>query len=213
MSNPQVYVAERESSRYVTAFHDHVLYLLENVSGKVSRAAIEAIPERGVAEAFGEKAIIIPASTVTRMITAEHDDTVKLWYDLDGVEKKHVIAMDGHEEQLALMRSIAESIPDAKESAEPVPVWQAIIGPGLTSLGIIAATIVFLVLANDVASGEEIDTSGRRGGTKKLLANVLGAIGPVGVGVIGGLALAGALFWLYKRVKSPPIRTVIERVA
>ena len=213
-TTPQVYVADRESNQYVTALHENVLYLLEDVSKKVARTAMESVSGGGsVAAAMGEKAIVIPVESVTKLVTAQHDDFVRVWYSKDGAEKVHVVAMDGHDEQIALMRSMASSIPDAKESEGPIPVWQAIIGPGLTSLGIIAATIVFLVLANDVASGDEIDTSGRRGGMKLLIANVLGTIGPIGVLAIGALALAGSSFWIYKRVQSPPIRTTIERPA
>lgn len=210
-SSALLYVADRESNQYLTVLQDNVLYLLENVSKKVARAAIESISGGASAEdAFGDKAIVIPVEDVSKVMTAEHDDTVKVWHTADGTEKKHTIAMDGHEEQLALMRAMAAVIPGAKESEEPIPVIQAIIGPGLTSLGIIAGTIVFLVLANDVASGNEIDTSGRRGGLKRILAKILDVLGPTGVIVVGVLALAGSLFWTYRRIQSPPTRTTIE---
>lgn len=85
------------------------------------------------------------------------------------------------------------------------------IGPGVATLGVIGVTTVFLMLARDVASGAEIDTSGRRGGLKLLIAKVLDVTGPSGVIGIGVLALAGTLFWGYKRIKSPPILTTFER--
>lgn len=210
----QVYVAERENSRYLTAFADDTLYVLEDVNGKVARTTVEAISSGGsVAGAFGDKAIAIPIDKVTKLTTAQHEDFVKVTYSRGAGEKTHSVAMDGHDEQIALMRSMAAAMSDATESEEPIPVLQAIIGPGLTSVGIIAVTLLFLALANDVASGNEIDTSGRRGGMKLLLANLLGTVGPAGVCAIGGLALAGALFWTYKRVQSPPVRTTIARSA
>ncbi|QDU11860.1 hypothetical protein [Gimesia aquarii] len=210
-TGPQIYVTDRESKQYVAVLHENALYLLEDVSKKVAQTAIKSISDGGpVVDALGDKAIIIPVDSVTKMTTAQHDDFVKVWYSKDGAEKKHVVAMESHDEQIALMRSMASAIPSAKESEEPIPVIQAIIGPGLTSLGIIGGTILFFVLANDVASGNEIDTSGRRGGLKLIIAKVLGALGPTGVIAIGVLALAGSLYWVYKRVQSPPIRTTIE---
>ncbi len=86
----------------------------------------------------------------------------------------------------------------------------ALIGPGFASLVAIGATVVFVMLAKDVAAGEAIDASGRDGALKLLIAKVLDVIGMSGVLAIGGLALAGTLFWGYKRIKSPPILTTYE---
>ena len=130
-----------------------------------------------------------------------------------GAEKHYVVAMPGLDEQLALVRAIGATIPNAKEVRGPIPVAQALIGPGFATLCVVGVTTVFLMLAKDVAAGEEIDTSGRRGGMKRLIANVLDVIGPSGVIGIGVLALVGALFWGYKRMKSPPILTTFERPA
>ena len=211
---PLTFVADRESNQYVTIFDGETLHLLENVSGKVARTALEAIKGgQPVAAAMGEKAMAIPASDITRVRTAEHDDFVQVRFTKAGAEKHHVVAMPGLDEQLALVRAIGATIPDAEEVRGPIPVVLALIGPGLATLGVVGVTTVFLMLAKDVAAGEEIDTSGRRGGLKLLIAKVLDVIGPSGVIGIGVLALAGALFWGYKRMKSPPILTTFERHA
>lgn len=186
--------------------------LLENVSGKVARTAVEAINGgQPVAAAIGEKAMAIPVSEITRVRTAEHDDFVQVRFTKAGAEKHHVVAMPGLDEQLALVRAIGATIPNAQEVRGPIPAAQALIGPGFATLCVVGATTVFLMLAREVASGEEIDTSGRRGGLKLLIAKVLDFIGQSGVIGIGVLALAGALFWGYKRMKSPPILTTFER--
>ncbi len=215
MSNqPLIFVADRESNQYVTIFDGEKLYLLENVSGKVARTALEAIKGgQRVAAAMGEKAMAIPASDITRVRTAEHDDFVQVRFTKAGAEKHYVVAMPGLDEQLALVRAIGATMPDAEEVRGPIPVAQALIGPGFATLGVVGVTTVFLMLAKDIAAGEEVDTSGRRGGMKLLIAKVLDAIGTSGVIGIGVLALAGALFWGYKRMKSPPILTTFERPA
>jgi hypothetical protein len=69
------------------------------------------------------------------------------------------------------------------------------------------------MLAKEVASVAEIDTSGRRGGMKLMIAKVLDTIGFAGVIEIGVVALAATLFWGYQRMKSPPMLTTIERPA
>jgi hypothetical protein len=215
MSNqPLIFVADRESNRYVTIFDGETLYLLENVSGKLARTALEAIKGgQRVAAAMGDKAMAIPASDITRVRTAEHDDFVQVRFTKAGAEKHYVVAMPGIDEQLALVRAIGATMPDAEEVRGPIPVAQALIGPGFATLGVVGVTTVFLMLAKDIAAGEEVDTSGRRGGMKQLIANVLDAIGTSGVIGIGVLALAGVLFWGYKRMKSPPILTTFERPA
>ena len=205
-------MADRESNQYVTFFDGETLHLLENVSGKVARTALEAIKGgQPVAAAMGEKAMAIPTADITRVRTAEHDDFVQIRFTKAGAEKHHVVAMPGLVEQLALVRAIGATIPDAEEIRGPIPVAQALIGPGFATFCVVGVTTVFLMLAREVATGEEIDTSGRRGGLKLLIAKVLDVIGTSGVIGIGVLALAGALFWGYKRMMSPPILTTFER--
>ncbi|MEZ6124139.1 MAG: hypothetical protein R3C49_13325 [Planctomycetaceae bacterium] len=213
-SAPLVFVAERESNRYVTVFDGETLYLLENVSGKVARTAVESLNAgQSAAEALGEKAMTIPASEMTRIRTAEHDDFVQVRFNKAGAEKHHVVAMPNLEDQLALVRAVGATFPDVEEQQAPIPVLQALIGPGFATVCVVGATTVFLMLARDVAAGVEIDTSGRRGGLKLLLAKILDVIGPSGVIGIGALALAGSLYWGYQRFKSPPILTTFERSA
>jgi hypothetical protein len=215
MSNqPLMFVADRESNQYVTIFDGETLHLLENVSGKVARTAVDAIRSgQPTAAAMGEKAMTIPAADITRVRTAEHDDFVQVRFTKAGAEKHHVVAMPGLEQQLALVRAIGATMPDVEEVRGPIPLIQALIGPGFATLVVVGATTVFLMLAKDVAAGVEIDTSGRRAGMKLMIAKVLDTIGSTGVIGIGALALAGTLFWGYQRTKSPPMLTTFERSA
>lgn len=213
-NSPLTFVANRESNQYLTVFDGETLSLLENVSAKVAQAALQGIQSgQPVAEAMGDKAMTIPAADITRVRTAEHDDFVQVRYTKAGAEKHYVVAMPGIEQQLALVRAIGATIPKAEEVRGPIPVAQALIGPGFATICVVGATAVFVMLARDVASGAEIDTSGRRGGMKLLIANVLDVIGMPGVIGIGAVALAATLFWGYQRIKSPPILTTFERPA
>ena len=80
MSSLLTFVAERESSRYVTVFDGESLYCLEDVSGKVARNATEAL-ETGQSphEALGDKAMVVPAADITRIRTAEPVSPLQLW--------------------------------------------------------------------------------------------------------------------------------------
>lgn len=160
---------------------------------------------------MGDKAMTIPAADITRVRTAEHDDFVQVRYTKAGAEKHYVVAMPGLEQQLALVRAIGATLPKAEEVRGPIPMAQALIGPGFATICVVGATVVFVMLARDVASGAEIDTSGRRTGMKILIAKVLGVIGMPGVIGIGAIALAAPLFWGYQRIKSPPMLTTFER--
>lgn len=215
MSNvPLTFVADRESKQYITVFDGDTLSMLEDVSGKVASAALQAIKSgQPVATALGEKAIVIPAGDITRVRTAAHDDFVQVRFTKAGAEKHHVVAMGGVDDQLALVRAIGSTIPGAREVSGPIPVIQALIGPGFATAAVIGITTVFFMLARQVASGEAIDMSGRRAGLKRMIASVLDKIGSTGVIAIGVVALAGTLFWCYKRAQSPPILTTYERPA
>jgi|GEM_PF-5380675 len=211
---PLTFVANRESNQYLTVFDGETLSLLENVSTKVAQAALQAIQSgQPVAAAMGDKAMTIPAADITRVRTAEHDDFVQVRYTKAGAEKHYVVAMPGIEQQLALVRAIGATLPQAVEVRGPIPMAQALIGPGFATICVVGATGVFVMLARDVASGVEIDTTGRRAGMKMLIAKVLDVIGMPGVIGIGAVALAAALFWGYQRIKSPPILTTFERPA
>ncbi len=215
MSNqPLIFVADRQSSQYVTVFDGESIYLLEDVSGNVARTAVAAIKKgQPIAASLGDKAKVIPVSDITRIRTAEHDDFVQVRYTKSGAEKHYVVAMPGHDEQLELARAVGATLPGAEEVRGPIPIVQALIGPGFATLVVAGATVVFLMLAKEVASGAEIDTSGRRGGLKLIIAKVLDTIGAAGVIGIGVLALAITLFWGYQRIKSPPLLTTFERSA
>ncbi len=119
---PLIFVADRESNQYLTIFDGETLHLLENVSSKVARAALDAIKGgQPIATALGDKALTIPAADITRVRTAEHNDFVQVRYTKAGAEKNFVVAMPGHEDQLALVGPSARRCPTPRKSAPRSP--------------------------------------------------------------------------------------------
>lgn len=211
-SQPFIHVADREGSKYLTVYDGKSLTLLENVKAKVANSSVAQLQE-GVAplDALGSKSKVFSCQSIKKLVTAEHEDNVALWYTDGDKEKKYTVAMDGYPEQIKLMELIGKSMPDAKRSEEPVPVWQAIIGPGLTTVGIVAGTALFAYLAADPESAD-YEPTGRRRGMKRLLIWLTQTLGTSGIIAIGVILLLGALVWMYKRISSPPVKTVIERI-
>lgn len=206
---PYIHVADREGNKYLTVFDGKRLTVLENVSGKVANGAIEKLQQGAEPiDAFGAGAKMFDCQAMKKLATAEHEDNVALWYTEGEKTKKFTVAMDGYPEQIKLMDLIAAEIPNAQKSEEPIPVWQAIIGPGLTTAAIVAGTAVFATIAAD--PDPDFNPAGRRAGMKRLLMWLTQTLGVTGIIAIGAVLSLGTLFWLFKRASSPPVKTVIE---
>jgi hypothetical protein len=144
--------------------------------------------------------------------TAETGEFVKLKYLKDGVVKSFPILLKEYADRSNLVDALALAMgPNAKKSQERLSIPMSIIGPGITALGAIVVTGIFLMALADPEGGENYEGTGKGAGMKRLMASLLLKVGPGGVIGIGAIVLAGALFWMYRRIKNPPIKTVLSR--
>lgn len=82
-------------------------------------------------------------------------------------------------------------------------MWKALKGPffGLLATGFL--TYATYGMAVTLAAGGQVNTSGRRGLYKQLLAGVAEALGPAGVLVAGGLVAAAFVAWGVAALRKP----------
>ena len=84
--------------------------------------------------------------------------------------------------------------------------------PGLLGASFFTMMTVLLCLgAVGLRAGETVRVSGRRQGLKKLIIWFADLLGPVGIGILGGLLVLLFLFVAYQRIKTPPIMRVLTR--
>ena len=90
---------------------------------------------------------------------------------------------------------------------------QGAMKPGIAMVIIIAVTGFMFMGAQSVAAGEEADVSGRRSGVKRLALWLMETLGPTGILIAGGVALALAAVVLVKRIHYPPIFDELKRAS
>lgn len=88
---------------------------------------------------------------------------------------------------------------------------KAALAPLLTTIGFAAFTYLSILAAAALASGEEeAEIRGRQQVLKRLFVWALELLGPIGIGIIGGLLVLGCLFWLVGRIKQPPLMITLS---
>lgn len=105
------------------------------------------------------------------------------------------------------MQAVVNYISQQKKfnpSTETMSTFNAIKGPGL---GLIISVFFGWVIydeAKTLEAGGELDTTGRRALFKKIFAFLAETLGSTGTLIVAGLAAAVCLYFLYKRLKTPP---------
>ena len=105
------------------------------------------------------------------------------------------------------MQAVVNYISQQKKfnpSTETMSTFNAIKGPGL---GLIISVFFGWVIydeAKTLEAGGELDTTGRRALFKKIFAFLAETLGSTGTLIVAGLAAVVCLYFLYKRLKTPP---------
>lgn len=144
----------------------------------------------------------IPMEDVKDLFYNEKDDIFTFRYDKGGKTKSQSIKVAESDRRAPLVAQIGEIRSLQKyveEESKTKPLLLNLLG--LTGVGIF--TWVCYGMAVDAENGEHYVATGRRSGIKQLLANLVEAIGPTGVLIIGVLGFAFMIYVALKRYKKP----------
>ena len=146
----------------------------------------------------------IPFSSITQLDYNEKDDEAfTIRFLKNGKQKKQHVQLPNIEMISAVASAVAEVKgfnKDVTQESKTKPLL-------LNLLGVVAMplfTWVFYDIAVDAQQGGHYEvSSGRRRGTNQLLVNVVEAIGPTGILMIGTIALLIMLYVTYRRYNNP----------
>ena len=88
---------------------------------------------------------------------------------------------------------------------------RAAVGPLLTVIACLALTWLFHRVAIELAGGATADITGRQALGKNLAVGTLRALGPLGVLIVGSLAIIIGLAWGSSRMRQPPRMLTLAR--
>lgn len=160
---------------------------------------VGAIEKSGMLETLSH----IKLEDVTELKYNEKNGGLNIKHNKKGKNKSFKITFGDADTRNAIASGIGE-----KKGLSKSFTTEGKAKPLLISIGIaLLAGLIFTALTGiawESANGIEVEEfSGRRSGLKNILAKVASAIGPVGVGIIGGLVILFILFRAFKRWQNP----------
>ncbi len=166
--------------------------------------SMETLLESTAKSSMLETVKAIPFSSITQLDYNEKDDEAfTIRFLKNGKQKKQHVQLPNIEMISAVASAVAEVKgfnKDVTQESKTKPLL-------LNLLGVVAMplfTWVFYDIAVDAQQGGHYEvSSGRRRGTNQLLVNVVEAIGPTGILMIGTIALLIMLYVTYRRYNNP----------
>ena len=164
---------------------------------------MESLLESTAKSSMLETVKAIPLSSVSQLDYNDNDESFKIRYLKNGKQKKQTIALPNVEMISAVASAMAEVKGFNKEVTNESKTKPLL----LNLLGVVAMPLFTWVLydiAVDAQNGGHFEvSSGRRRGANQLLVNVVEAIGPTGILIIGAIALLIMLYVTYRRYNNP----------
>ena len=162
-------------------------------------ALLGAVQKKGMLETLSH----IPMANIRQLKYNENNALLAIKHQKNSKDKTFKLSFQDSEARNAIANSISE-IKGLSKSFTP----EGKVKPLLINIGIIVfAAFMFTAftgMAHEVANGGEVaEFSGRRSGMKNLVANAAAAIGPIGVGIIGGLVVLALVWRAIKRWQNP----------
>lgn len=186
-----------EDKRKVFGFSDE--QIIVSTKGHSSfDALLAATNKSGILETVST----IPTKSMKEIVYNENEDTFTIRYNKDGKTKKDTFLLANVSSREAVVSEIA-SLKQLNKTVAAESKTKPLLLNLFWVLVIPAATWIFRGMAIDAQTGGHYEASGRRSGLGQLLANAVEAIGPLGVTIIGVLALLYMLKSTYDRYNNP----------
>ena len=174
-----------------------------------SHPSVTSLLDATQKKGFLESITVIPVQAIQSISFHENDQNFKIHYVVDGKEKSETIVLDNGSSRLDVVKELS-GLRGFSENEEKESKWQPLL---LNLLGVVAIPVftwVFRGMALEAEQGIHYEASGRRSGIKQLLANVVEALGPFWVTVIGVLATLYMVYVTYKRYQQPASKYIFK---
>ncbi len=170
-----------------------------------------ADPE-SVLAALGSKAVCINDQKLESIECESQSKNITARYSRNGQSRWTMVSFsDLHQRDAALV-----AIDQALRLSRSTEQWSRFRAAKSPAMSLALLTVLVFVLsnaANELSAGGEVNISGRHRGSKRILVFVLNLIGMTGVYVLGASLALAAMYWLYRRMTSPPKTIALKPVA
>jgi hypothetical protein len=161
---------------------------------------------------FGDKATMIPYFSIQKIKLEENDEDIEIGYKGEKDTKSKTLGPADKAAQQEILAEIQSHLGDGFTSMTEKYSLPRAAFPSLMTLSVfIIITNMLYGAAAEIATGVEMEITGRRRGLKKLFVWILDLIGPTGVLIIGGNFMLFAILALVKRIKEPTVVTTIKQ--
>lgn len=186
----------------------HRLLVRAMMLRKKTNEVVEALEAGADPETLGAKQVeTLDARSIVKAEVAPGNGVLTVHGGPDGSQKLS-FTVAGNDADVVLAEILGRSGKTFETATEEVGVGEAVLPPIIVGLfGGILWAIVF-GMANQLASGKEVEIKGRRRGIQQMalwVAELLGYNGTLAVGLALGLLIVG---WLASRIVKRPVRTV-----
>ena len=145
----------------------------------------------------------IPIDSISTIKYNENNSRVAIQHDISSKQRKFKITFDSTETRNAIANEIGQIRGLSKSFTAENKFIPLLLNIFFILIAILIATALTGIAYESANGGEIQEFTGRRSGIKNLLAKIASAIGPIGVGIIGGLAVLFFVWRAIKRWKNP----------
>jgi hypothetical protein len=154
----------------------------------------------------------IPWASIVKVRSNRHRDDINVTFRGSSREELKNIGFKDAASRDAALRAIQKRLgPQFRWREEQYGIGRAAGIPLVAGVVMSVFTYVSAMAAAGLANGEQADIHGRNRATKAAFVWALDLIGPTGVWVVGGLAVACCVLWMMGRIKRPPLMVTIAR--
>jgi|GEM_PF-1764397 len=158
-----------------------------------------AIAKKGMLESI----VHIPVNDISGIVYNQKNELINIKYNKGSKSKNFKITFDDAETRNAVASSLSE-MKNLSKSETPESKIKPLLLNLLFAAIALLITVALTGTAYDAANGVEIEEfTGRRSGIKNLLVSISSALGPYGVGAIGGAITLFMLYRTFKRWQNP----------
>ncbi len=198
----------------VVVFGDSTLFICTK-SDKEIDETLSRVREAGSDAEVGEilkDGVAIEFNGISRVKCNVTSEMISIDYT-NGKKKKTNQTLSCQDEATVseVMAAFKQRLPGFEDKQAQYGAFRSAVKPAVFVSFSAFLTSVLVIMANTLVNAPDVDIDGRKALLKRVISGVLEFLGPVGVGVVGGLVTLGFVLWFAKRVKNPPLMRTLSR--